>query len=309
MINGVKVVIKHNFDDTDQLCDPQRRREWIETTRTRILANFADGVNIDTEKPMSGATARCQTLLVRELRQELQQHSYTKHAQITFDVSWAPRGVDGRYYQWSELASIVDFFFVMSYDMRSQIYYQCIAGANSPLALYDMRSQIYYQCIAGANSPLALVRQGLEEFLYGFQVPAKKLVLGVPWYGYRYACTSMSGPYCSIRPVPFVGAPCSDAAGDQLDYADIQRLERALGSSASRHWDDMSQSPYLVYRNITSGTQTQIWFDDEASLGAKLALVRTLGLRGAGMWHADALDYTGDPDGARRMWHLLGAPQ
>lgn len=52
-----------------------------------------------------------------------------------------------------------------------------------------MRSQIYYQCIASANSPLALVKQGLEEFIFGFDIDPAKLVLGVPWYGYKYSCT------------------------------------------------------------------------------------------------------------------------
>lgn len=27
---GVKIVIKHNFDDVDKLCDERYRREWIQ---------------------------------------------------------------------------------------------------------------------------------------------------------------------------------------------------------------------------------------------------------------------------------------
>jgi len=86
---------------------------------------------------------------------------------ITFDVPWAPRGVDGRYYPWKELATAADFLFVMAYDMRSQIYDACVAGANSPSAL---------------------VQQGVNEFLLAAGVPADKIVLGVPWYGYEYTC-------------------------------------------------------------------------------------------------------------------------
>lgn len=51
-------------------------------TYERMVHNFADGVNIDTEKPMHGASAKCMTSLVRELRLKLQQHALTQHAQV-----------------------------------------------------------------------------------------------------------------------------------------------------------------------------------------------------------------------------------
>lgn len=88
-----------------------------------------------------------------------------------------------------------------------------------------MRSQIYYQCIASANSPLALVKQGLEEFILGFGVDPAKLVLGVPWYGYKYGCVSpatrVSGDaastggggdqICVLEPVCAVRLVCAHA--------------------------------------------------------------------------------------------------
>lgn len=54
----------------------------MQETYERIVNNFADGVNIDTEKAMHGATATCMTTLVQELRHELQQHAFTQHAQV-----------------------------------------------------------------------------------------------------------------------------------------------------------------------------------------------------------------------------------
>uniref|UniRef100_K3WX45 GH18 domain-containing protein n=1 Tax=Globisporangium ultimum (strain ATCC 200006 / CBS 805.95 / DAOM BR144) TaxID=431595 RepID=K3WX45_GLOUD len=295
---GVKVVIKHNFDDVDKLCDPNVRAQWIQETYTRIVTNFADGVNIDTEKAMHGEIAKCMTALVKELRQELQQHAFTQQAQITFDVSWAPRGVDGRYYQWKELADVVDFLFVMSYDMRSQIYYQCIAAANSPLAL---------------------VKQGLQEFILGYGIDPKKLVLGVPWYGYKYTCEQYSevASVCGLRPVPFFGAPCSDAAGEQMDFGAIMKVvdEQQLAVQ----WDAMSQTPFVEVPGSAAapgnssgrgntGAVQQIWFDDPRSLRLKYELVRELGLLGAGMWNADTLDYSGPrAHETRTMWAALAS--
>ena len=90
--------------------------------------------------------------------------------------------------------------------------------------------QIYGQCVAAANSPAALVGRGLGQWL-DLGVPASKLVLGLPWYGYDYPCVPDSsgrpmGPndeVCRIAAVPFQGAPCSDAAGVQQNYRDIMQ--------------------------------------------------------------------------------------
>ncbi|KAL4159751.1 hypothetical protein PRNP1_000324 [Phytophthora ramorum] len=288
---GVKVVVKHNFDDVDQLCNVTARQEWIKETYSKIVENYADGVNIDTEKPMYGRTSQCLGALVRELRQELEQHALTKNAQITFDVPWAPRGVDGRYYPWRELADATDFLFVMSYDMRSQVYDTCVAGANAPLAL---------------------VRQGLEEFLLGVGVAPDKLVLGVPWYGYQYPCLEGEQPidgaasWCQIRPVAFFGAPCSDAAGGQIDYGDIRRLVKSHG--LIEQWDPLTETPFVWYSSPNKGSsrRVQLWFDNPRSLKGKYRLARELGLRGVGMWNADTLDYAANNSDTRLMWSALG---
>ncbi|KAE8888760.1 hypothetical protein PF005_g1898 [Phytophthora fragariae] len=285
---GVKVVIKHNFDNVDQLCNATARQDWIKATYTQIVENYADGVNIDTEKPMHGATAQCLASLVYELRHDLEQHALTKNAQITFDVPWAPRGVDGRYYPWRQLADAADFLFVMSYDMRSQVYDACVAGANAPRAL---------------------VQQGLQEFLLGFDIAPDKLVLGVPWYGYDYPCLEQQdatddASRCQIWPVPFFGAPCSDAAGGQIDYADVRRLVK--GHGLVEQWDPTTETPFVWYAKEGSlSRRSQIWFDNPRSLRAKYRLVRDLGLRGVGMWNADTLDYSGADNDTRLMWSSL----
>ncbi|KAF0690662.1 Aste57867_17968 [Aphanomyces stellatus] len=276
----VKIVISHNFDAVDKLCDAEARRAWVEATYDSIVAHYADGVNIDTEAGMSGAAAKCQTQLVRELRARLSLSKFTQHAQISFDVPWSPHGIDQRYYDWVGLATYADLLFVMSYDMRSQIYYQCLAGANSPLAL---------------------VQKGLEEYMTGYGIPPSKLVLGLPWYGYDYPCTALASTICHIQPVPFRGAPCSDAAGRQLDYAAIvARLGNVVPS-----WDEIAASPYFTPPDATT---SQIWFDNDRSLAAKYDLAREMHLLGVGMWHIDALDYSGKETpvaSTAKMWQTL----
>lgn len=117
--------------------------------------------------------------------------------------------------------------------------------------------------------------------------------------------------------MPFFGAPCSDAAGKQLDFAVIKELIRSEG--LTEQWDELTESPFvwldghdLSPDGSSSRTRTQIWFDDPKSLEHKLGLVRTVGLRGAGMWHVDALNYstaegTAAYNDTQRMWQTLRA--
>ena len=122
--------------------------------------------------------------------------THTLLSQISFDVAWSPNCIDGRCYQYAELALVTDYLVVMSYDERSQIYGPCVAGANS-----------------GYNTTATGILQYRTLGLNTTQ-----LVLGVPWYGYNYPCLSLSEDHvCSIEKVPFRGADCSDAAGKCID--------------------------------------------------------------------------------------------
>ena len=44
------------------------------------------------------------------------------------------------------------------------------------------------------------------------------------------------------------------------------------------------QSPWFRYRD-EAGTEHEVWFEDARSMQAKLELIPTYGLRGAGYWN------------------------
>ena len=120
---------------------------------------------------------------------------------MTYDVAWSPKCIDGRCYEADKIAQVTDFLVVMAYDEQSQIFGPCVASANSPLPKTEM---------------------GIKQYL-DMNIDPKKLVLGLPWYGYDYPCTSLtSDDVCSIPKVPFRGVSCSDAAGIEI----IQRCAR-----------------------------------------------------------------------------------
>jgi len=287
--HGVRVVFGA-FYSVQQLSNATARQEWIQKQLTLVQQTFTDGVNVDFEDPIEAASGDIAflTLLMAELSKAF--HSLPG-SQVTFDVAWSPDCIDVRCYNYSGIAEYVDFLFVMAYDMESQIF---------PPRL----------CIATSNSPYSRVEKGVDGFLQ-LGIPPQKLFLGVPWYGYDYECQNTSDPQvqtCAIKAVPFRGAPCSDAAGMEVNFAQIMDM-LANNSTTGRLWDPVSRSPYMNYRHSTTSLIHQVWFDDPESLRAKYELATGLGLRGVGMWHVNALDYGSSraKQQSAEMWAALAS--
>ncbi len=139
-------------------------------------------------------------------------------------------------------------------------------------------------------------------------IDAKKLVLGLPWYGYNYPCIKLERNICEIKKVPFRGVNCSDAAGRQYCYSSIMSefLPQAIGG---RQYDPSSQSPFFNYKDPATSQYHQIWYDDPVSLSKKYYYgIRDLKLRGLAFWNIDCLNYT-DNEKAReetkKMWDAV----
>ena len=98
------------------------------------------------------------------------------------------------------------------------------------------------------------------------------------------------GDTCHIKRVPFRGANCSDAAGKQIPYSEINDL-LLTRTEAGRKWDESSQSPYFDYYDPADKTH-QVWYDDPESLTIKLKCAKGIGLKGAAIWNSDLLDYS-----------------
>lgn len=115
-----------------------------------------------------------------------------------------------------------------------------------------------------AVAPLPNVRAVVEYALT--QIPAEKIWLGVPNYGYDW-------------PLPFVQGE-TRATSISNRYA----VQLALRYNAEIQYDERAQSPWFRYQD-ESGMQHEVWFEDARSIRAKLALIPKYGLRGAGYWN------------------------
>lgn len=279
--HGSRAVLIANFPKAN-LTNATDRSKWVKENLRTVQKNYLDGINIDFEDFIEENRTDQRdgyTSLVNETFQTFKQAN--KNYQVTVDVAWSPVGVDSRFYDYLKLSYVSDFLFIMSYDEQSQIYGECVAGANSG----------FYKTLAGFYK------------YYEMGADLNKLVLGVPWYGYIYQCLSITQDNeCAIKHVPFRGVNCSDAAGHEINYSYIM-TSLLPKSSTGRIWDKKTLSPHFNFVNNT--ITYQIWYDDPESLALKYNISSYHGLRGVGMWNADAVDFAIDPRGAKEMWDAL----
>ncbi|XP_062621506.1 di-N-acetylchitobiase-like [Saccostrea cucullata] len=279
--HGARAVLIANYPKAN-LTSATQRSNWVKDQLNTVQKNYLDGINFDFEDFIAEDRTDQRdgyTALVNETYQTFKQAN--KNYQVSVDVAWSPVGVDQRFYDYLKLSYVSDFLFIMSYDEQSQIYGECIAGANSGFYKTESGFYKYYEMGADLN----------------------KLVLGVPWYGYIYQCESITKDNkCAIKHVPFRGINCSDAAGSEINYSYIMS-SLLPKSSTGRIWDKKTLSPYFNFVNNT--VTYQIWYDDPESLVLKYNISTYHGLRGVGMWNADAVDFQIDPEGAKKMWDAL----
>jgi spore germination protein len=120
----------------------------------------------------------------------------------------------------------------------------------------------YTYSVPMAVAPIDKVRQVVEYALT--RIPAEKIDLGVPNYGYDW-------------PLPYVsGTTRATSIGN------LTARERAVENGVAIQFDETAKSPWYTYQK--DGISHEVWFEDVRSYQAKFALVTEYGLRGIGFW-------------------------
>lgn len=115
-----------------------------------------------------------------------------------------------------------------------------------------------------AVAPLPNVRRVVEYALS--EIPANKILLGIPNYGYDW-------------PLPFVQGT-SKATSISNQYA----VTLASNNGVEISYDSAAQAPFFRYRDA-AGQEHEVWFEDARSIRAKLSLISRYSLLGAGYWN------------------------
>ena len=283
---GARVVLAAPQPEKVFLKNESVRAKWVKDAVRAVVNAHADGLVFDWESPCAAGCKEmpAYALLIGATRTALRARAASY--QVSTCVAWSPDSIDGRDYDVVALAAQSDLLYVMDYDTRSQVFDACLAAANAPF--------------------FGMVR-GLQRYTQ-LGVSPSQLVLGVPWYGYRYPCvagTARTATYCPIRSVPFRGVNCSDAAGREIPYSNIMQ-SLAAPSSTGRQWDSNQGAPYFNAVEPTDGapaSTVQYWYDDPQSLAAKYAHARQVGVRGVGPFTFTDAPLVTQP----KMWASLDA--
>jgi spore germination protein len=110
----------------------------------------------------------------------------------------------------------------------------------------------------GATAPIGWIRSLLRYATS--QMPASKVVLGIPLFGYDW--------------------PDGQASAATISWLQALRLSRQYHSAAI--YNKASQAPYFSY--VGGGRSHTVWFENAASSRAKFEAVKGYGLGGVYLW-------------------------
>lgn len=238
--------------------NPQAVATFCDSIVAVLQAKDGDGICIDFEG-LPGSERDNFTALIRQLKQKMRQQ--LKDAELTvvlYAVDW------NKVFDIAQLKTVADRFVIMAYD-----YHWASAKTAGPVAPlsnseewgdFSVKSSIDYYLKAGASRD--------------------KLLVGVPYYGYKWPVKSENVPSAATE------------TGKAVLLSDAAQY-----SAGTETWDSASTSPY---RALTlEGGPEQLWMDDAKSLRKKYKLVYDEELAGIGIW---ALGYD---HGTRSYWELL----
>ncbi|MCM1325592.1 MAG: glycosyl hydrolase family 18 protein [Bacteroidales bacterium] len=115
-----------------------------------------------------------------------------------------------------------------------------------------------------AVAPLNQVRRVVEYALT--EIPASKIDLGIPNYGYDW-------------PLPY-----ERGTTQAVTIGNVQAVRIAIEQGAVIEFDEIAQSPFFTYTEADTGRAHEVWFEDVRSLQAKFDLMKEFGLKGCGYW-------------------------
>ena len=263
---GVKVMLLFGADGaafSTVAGNPAVRDTLVANLSTFVKDNGYDGIDIDWEFPSAPADSQPFSDLISALRGVLPTPDYL----ISVDV--APWGGEG--YNFGSVVPVVDFLNVMMYDCAGP--WTEHGQLNSPV-FWDPQNPAPEECQPGGSA-----NDAANIYLNDLQVPAAKLNMGTPFYGYFY------------RNVSRLFGPCRNCGKTVLSENYGTFIKRHLRQRKWRAFRDaVSLVPYMLRADGRPGFIT---YDDPSSTFARVSYsLWTRGLGGTFMWSLDA-DYDG----------------
>lgn len=227
--------------------DPGLRKRFIANLIGFCDEHGYDGIDFDWEYPRGPEERANHAILVTELRAEINRLG--KPLLITMAASGRLRSDEN--FDHSILKEQLDWFNIMTYDFHG--LWSRVAGFNSPM----------YSVIPGSKGLPEGAATAVDFMVRQMGIPAEKLLLGLPFYGFVLEAEQIKGP---------------SNGGRYINYNEIILNWAAGGWRYS--WDDTAMVPYLT--RVQPGQV--ITFDTPESIGIKCDFARVSRLRGVMIW-------------------------
>ena len=222
---------------SDFLNNALARESAIKGVLKLILDNGLDGINIDFENVFLKDRDKL-VQFVRELVPIFHQHGLLVSMDVTVlstSENWS------LCYDRQALGEALDYVAVMTYDEH---------WSSSP--------------VSGSVASLAWVERGIHQLLE--EVPAEKLILGIPFYTRLWTETPTDeGMKVSSQALGM------KAVNDLVEKYKLQKI-----------WDETAGQHYVEYQ--IDGKTHKIWIEDSESIILKSDLVNKYNLAGAAAW-------------------------
>ncbi len=236
------------------LSDPNKMEMLTEQIARIVTERRYYGVDVDFEY-VPKEYADEYALLVRMIRDRMNAMGRIAVVSLAPKTSAEQSGILYEAHDYGALGEAADRSFLMTYEWGYRY--------SPPMAV----------------SPVDQVRRVVE---YGVsEIPAERVVMGVPNYGYDWAL-----PYER-------GTTRAQSLGNQ------EAVELARAKRAAISYDEQSAAPFFRYYDRQNGrdTEHEVWFEDGRSIRALLDVVEEYGLDGIGIWNG-MRPFTG-------MWQVI----
>lgn len=233
--NGFKLDRTHAF-----LSSYETRQKIIRQMIEYAHVYDLDGYNIDFEN----VYLKDKELLVQFVR-ELTPYMHEQGLVVSIDVTTKSNSETwSMFYDRKALGEVVDYMMVMAYD-------QTPAGSKT----------------AGSVSTISWTENGIRGILE--DVPAHKVVLGVPFYSRLWAETKDASGKVTVSQKAYF-----------MDSAKKWLAER----NVTPVFDEKSGQHYAEYYDKKEDITYKIWLEDETSMRSRIELVNKYNLAGVASW-------------------------
>ncbi len=215
------------------LHNPAVMRQHINAIVALVQQHNYAGIDIDYEELHAG-DQQAFTRLVTDLAGALHAHGKILSVAVFPQTATPGSGQPNAAQNYAALGKAADQVRIMGYNYH---------WANSA---------------PGATAPIGWIRSLLRYATS--QMPASKIVLGIPLFGYDW--------------------PDGKASAATISWLQALRLSRQYHAAAT--YSKASQAPYFSY--VGGGRSHTVWFENAASSRAKFAAVKGSGLAGVYLW-------------------------